>query len=323
MKKDAIIALGMGGPDSIEAIEPFLKNLLTDREIINFGVGRHLQNFIAGRIAKSRSAKVAPMYEKMGGGSPQYRLTKALMDKLAAEYAKASGTSIDTFIGMCYWRPFIADTVKQFSEADKLNQYRRVYLFPMYPQFSTTTTSPCLNRFVKASAKTPPAGALITFNHYHMFKPYLECLNTRIKEAIAKLNTTADETHLLISAHSIPQAVNDAGDPYAFQVAEQSARLAEMSGVKSYSIAYQSKMGRMRWLSPSTHYELKYLAEKGVRNVIVLAISFINDHIETLIELDDDILPEAAKLGLNIQRVETVNDSDDFVQAIVKLLVES
>ncbi len=318
--KDALIALGMGGPDSIGAIEPFLVNLLSDRDIINFGVGETLQRIIAGRIAATRAKKIAPHYEKMGGGSPQLRLTQAFLKKLTVKYTEKTGITLDAYPAMCYWHPLIKNTVINIMGSDRCHGYRRIILLPMYPQYSVTTTGACFNHFRKTLDRQPPCAPLVEIYHYHMHQPYLEVLASRVRVAADKLGTAMSETHLLFSAHSLPQSVADSGDPYVGQLQEQCAELVSMLKPKSHSLAYQSKLGRMKWLTPSVRDELTLLAGRGVKNVVVLAISFINDHIETLIELDEDLLCEGRKMGLNIMRAETPNDADDFVSAMADLL---
>jgi ferrochelatase len=320
--KDAVLALGMGGPDSIESIEPFLRNLLTDREIIDFGIGDRLQGFIANRIAKSRAPKVAPMYAKMGGGSPQYKHSAALLAKVAKLYQSQTGTTLDVYIGMCYWKPFVQDSVKALLEQDRIEPYRRIYLLPLYPQYSMVTSGVSLNRMHKLMSLKPPRGMVCTLNQFHMFEPYLDCLARRIFQAAAKLDVGMDGVHLLFSAHSTPQTVHDKGDPYVSQLHEQVARLVELTKPQSHSLAYQSKLGRQKWLTPSSLTEIKTLADRGVKHIIVLAISFINDHIETLIELDEELIGYAKSLGVQIVRTEALNDSDDFAEAVAGLLLE-
>ncbi|MDR2869707.1 MAG: ferrochelatase [Deferribacteraceae bacterium] len=318
--QDAVIALGMGGPDSISAIEPFLKNLLTDREIIDFGIGDKLQRFIAGRIATKRSAKVAPNYEKMGGGSPQLAHSKALLDKAAQLYLEGTGIELDVYIGMCYWHPFIEDSMKALLAEDSRNPYRRVYLLPLYPQYSIVTSGAAFNRVHKIMALTAPKGTVCRISQFHTFEPYLLCLADRIKKAAKKLGLPMSEIHLMFSAHATPKAIADKGDPYVSQLKEQVSKLVELTQPATHSLAYQSKLGKQEWLTPSSLNEIKTLASSGIKNIIVLAISFVNDHIETLIELDEELQTYGESLGLRIVRAESLNSSNDFAIAVAELL---
>ncbi|MDR2883634.1 MAG: ferrochelatase, partial [Deferribacteraceae bacterium] len=294
-----------------------LKNLLNDREIINFGVPAPLQRFIASKISAKRSKIVAPHYQKMGGGSPQLALTQELLAKVAPLYKEKSGRELDTFTAMCYWHPYIEDTVKTVMKGD----YDRIILLPMYPQYSSTTTGACFNRFNRAISKTPPRGVITRVSQFHTDSGYLKSLALRIQEAAARLDKGMGGVHLLFSAHSLPQSVIDAGDPYLDQIYEQIGELVKILEPRSFSLAFQSKLGRMKWLTPSVTDEMKRLAQLQISDIVVLAISFVNDHIETLIELDDDLIPKGRELGLKIERAETLNAADDFAESIAKLLV--
>ncbi|MDR0454051.1 MAG: ferrochelatase [Deferribacteraceae bacterium] len=318
--KDALVAFGMGGPDSIDSIKPFLVNMLNDREIINFGVGKTLQKLIVRGIASDRAKVTAPFYEKMGGGSPQLRLTEAFLKKLSVKYAEKTGFILDTYPAMCYWHPFVKDTLIKLSEQTRSRGYRKIILFPMYPQYSRATTGVCFSHFRKALAHKPPYAPLVKIYDYHLHPPYLDVLAERIRAAALKMGEEISGIHILFSAHSLPQSVIDDGDPYAEQIQEQSLRLAEIVKPKSFSIAYQSKFGRKKWLTPSVNEELVSLAGGGIKNVVLSAVSFINDHIETLIELDEELIGKGGKMGLNIIRAETPNDADDFAAAMADLL---
>ena len=320
--RDVLIALGMGGPDSISAIEPFLANMLSDRKLINFGLGEGLQNIIANFIASRRAKKLAPQYEKMGGRSPQLRLTEALFEKVSVKYAEKTSFGLDTYPAMCYWHPLIRHTAYQLAEKNRNAKHRRIILFPLYPQYSSVTTGICFNLIREAIAEIPPYSPVVEIYNYHLYKPYLELLAKRIHAGASKIGKQPKDVHILFSAHSLPKAIIDKGDPYVKQITEQCVKLVDMVKPKSFSLAYQSKFGRGKWLSPSVKDELVSLAHRGVRNVVVLALSFVSDNIETLIELDEDLLGEGEMLGLNIARAEMPNDSDDFVDAIVGLISE-
>lgn len=314
--KDAILAFGMGGPDDNASIEPFLKNLLSDTDIINFHVGKTLQKFIAGRIAKSRSAKVAPLYNLMGGGSPQLKHTQEMLAKLADVYKTNTSTELDTYVGMCYWHPFIEDTIEQIRK----KKYRKLFLLPLYPQYSTTTTGAGMHRVNRALLKKPFEMPVITFSKFNTFKPYINVMVQNINEAVQKLGKKPQDVHLLFSAHSLPQYVVDAGDVYVDDLNKQIEEVVTLVNPHSHSLAYQSKLGRMKWLEPRVQDELINLHKNKVENIVLIAVSFINDHIETLVELDEEIIPQAARLGMNIVRSASFNNSDSFVQVMYELI---
>ena len=316
--KDAFFALGMGGPDNSEAIAPFLRNLLSDKEIIDFHLGRHLQNFLAGRIAKKRAPMIKPFYDLMGGGSPQLPLTLAFAKKVAFFYEKETARELDVYAGMCYWHPFIEDTISRIKE----ESYSKIYLFPMYPQYSRTTVGACYSRLEKILKKDPFQAPVLEIRRYNTHLPYLKALAKRIKEAAEKLGKKPEEVHVLFSAHSLPKYIIDAGDPYVKDIKEQIRLLTAILPIKSHSLSFQSKLGRKEWLTPSTTEEIIRLARKGEKDIVVVAIAFVNDHIETLVELDVDLMKQAEHLGLNMVRAVSLNDSDDFALAVVALLTK-
>ncbi|GAB7140978.1 ferrochelatase [Deferribacterales bacterium RsTz2092] len=303
---NALLALGMGGPENIEAIEPFLTRLLSDRALINFGIGELPQRILAKIIAKLRSKQTAPMYERMGSGSPHHTIIKRLLDKLP----------LDVYIGYCYAPPFIEDAVRYLIAADDKERYDNLYILPLYPEYSKLTSGICLSRAHISLKNYNGVANIQEIRSFHNFEPYLKCLAKRITSTELDIRTS----HVLFSAHSIPQIIVDEGDIYSAQVSEQARLIATLAGVANYSIAYQSKMGRGKWLSPSLKDELKRLSEVGIRNVIICPLSFIADNIETLIEIDESALAYAHVLGLNVVRTASLNDSDDFADALGGLL---
>lgn len=314
MKKDLLYVMYMGGPDSIEGIEEFLYNLFSDRTIIDFHVGGLLQNFIAKKIAKKRSVKVAPEYMKLGGHSPQLPHLKKLLEKIKPEYLRITGRELTSSIGMCYYHPYIKDSLKEFEG----QEFENIYVTTMYPQYSYTTTGACFERF---DPLPKPHGNMIIKKYWHMNEKYNKCITDRIFKAAEKLGKPLSECHILFSAHSLPEYTVKKGDEYTHHINEQAAYLISKINPKSHGLAFQSRTGPVKWVSPYTDRELKRLAEEGVDNVIVVPISFVSDHIETLIELDEQYIPEYKKSGLNIVRIESLNDSDDFAGAILDVIL--
>ncbi len=316
--RDALIALGMGGPDGVDAIRPFLYNLFSDREIINFHIGP-LQTPLAKLIAASRSKKVAPEYLKMGlkGASPQNVYTKELLSGLAEEYEKRTGRELSALGAMCYYHPYIKDA----AEIIKKGGFGRIIILPLYPHYSSVTTGACFSKLQKAApVLSLPAEEIKIIPYWYSSKSYCQCLSERIKKAAAKLGKKPEECHGVFSAHSLPQSVADSGDPYTGQIKEHAGILAAMSGLGGFEISYQSKVGPVKWVGPSTIEALSSLEKKGRDNVIVIPISFISDHIETLIELDEQLIPEIRKSGLNITRSESLNADADFISAAADII---
>jgi len=312
MKKDLLYVMYMGGPDSIDGIEEFLFNLFSDRTIIDFHVGSRLQTFIAKKIAKKRALKVAPEYMKIGGRSPQLPYMVSLLEKVKNIYTEKTGRELVTGIGMCYYHPYIEDSVRKHDGAE----YENIYVTTMYPQYSYTTSGVCFSRFQKAQKLSRDPQII---KDWHMNKAYNECLIKRIFAAAEKLGRDISECHILFSAHSLPEYTVKKGDEYTVQINEQAEYLAKAVNPKSYGLAYQSRTGPVKWVGPYTDKELQRLTEEKTDNIIVVPISFVSDHIETLIELDEQYMPSVSKAGLNIVRIESLNDSDDFAEAFAEI----
>jgi len=320
MKKDALILLGMGGPDSVESIEPFLNNLLSDREIIDFKIGSFLQKQLVKIISKKRAAKIAPEYLKMGmpnGASPQTFYNNQLLIEIPKLYQKKYDISLDCYLGMCYFKPYIEETLATV----KNRSYRNIIFFPLYPQYSSTTTGAVFNRIKSYKAiENSNYEKLIVIKEWYDNKLYNNALELRIKQAAKKLNQKLADCYILFSAHSIPMSYVEKGDTYEKSLAEHINILVKSLNLQYYSISYQSKLGPISWLGPSTKDSLKKIKDDNVKNVIIVPISFISDHIETLIEIDEHLIGEYSNSGMNIVRTESLNDSKDFLESIIDII---
>lgn len=314
--KDLLFAMYMGGPDSIEAIRPFLKNLFSDRTIINFHIGGFAQNILAGVIAKSRSKKVAPLYEKMGGASPQLKHMKTVLGKTAALYQKETGRELEVRTGMCYYHPYIED------ELEKLNgqEFGTIYVMTMYPQDSYTTSGLCFKRFEEKFKTLDIKGEVKRIPFWHLNESYNRCLAARIYKAAEKLGKPLSDCHILFSAHSLPEYTLTKGDLYTEHLNEQIEFILNLLSHDKRSLAYQSRTGPVKWLGPETSAKLDELADAGVDNIIVLPISFVSDHIETLIELDEEYISHIKAKGISITRTESLNGSDDFAASLANVI---
>ncbi|MGD9808402.1 MAG: ferrochelatase [Deferribacterales bacterium] len=313
MKKDLLYVMYMGGPDSIEGIEEFLFNLFSDRTIIDFHIGGTLQTFIAKKIAKKRSVKVAPEYEKIGGRSPQLPYLQAILEKIKPLYLTETGRELVTDIGMCYYHPYIEDSIQKHNGAD----YENIIVTSMYPQYSYTTSGVCFDRFAKVQklVKEPKI-----IKEWYRNEAYNKCISDRILRAAEKLGKDITDCHVVFSAHSLPEYTVKKGDVYTMQINEQVKKLVSMTHPKTYNLAYQSRTGPVKWVGPYTDKELERLTAERVDNIIVVPISFVSDHIETLIELDEQYMPQVREAGLNIVRIESLNDSDDFAEAFLNII---
>ncbi len=314
MKKDLLYVMYMGGPDSIEGIEEFLRNLFSDRTIIDFHIGGFLQNILAKKIAKKRAVKVAPEYMKLGGRSPQYPYLISLLDRIRPMYQKRTGNTLETSVGMCYYHPYIEDSLRGLHDSS----YNSIYVTTMYPQYSYTTAGVCFDRFDKAQRLS---GNIKKIESWHLNESYNTCLIKRIRDAAEKLGKDVSECRIQFSAHSLPEYTVKRGDAYTRQINEQARYIVNAVSPKSWGLSYQSRTGPVKWVGPYTDQELTRLADEKTDNIIVVPISFVSDHIETLIELDEQYIPAVRAKGLNIVRAESLNDSDDFAESILNIIL--
>lgn len=317
---DALIALGMGGPDSVEAIKPFLYNLFSDREIINFHIGP-LQTPIAKIIASSRSKKIAPEYIKMGynGASPQNIYTKKLLNKVSIEYENRTKRKLSALAGMCYYHPYIKDTANEI----KKGNFDRLIILPLYPHYSSVTTGACFSKLNKhLSILSNIAKEIKIVTEWYHNENFCNCIVNRIKNSAESINKNVKDCFILFSAHSLPKWVDDNGDPYTKQISINAEKISKMCGGLNYKISYQSKVGPVKWVGPSTIDTLNNLANNNINNIIVVPIAFVSDHIETLIELDEQLIPTIKEKGINITRAKSLNDDEDFVSAITDIIIQ-
>lgn len=319
MKKNVAFIMGMGGPDSVEAIEPFLYNLFSDRDIINFHTGSCIQKFIAKKISKSRSKKLAPLYMKMGfgGASPQNYFHKLIFKKLETAYKNKTGIDLKVIEANCYYTPYFEEAVEELKNTD----FNEVIFTTVYPQYSMTTVEACFNRLRKIyniSGSFSPNNRVIPF--WFENEKYNKSIADRIKKAAEKLGKDLSECHILYSAHSVPLSYIEKGDIYPEHIKKHTNIINRMLNISSYTISYQSKVGPVKWLSPSTKDTITDMAQKDIDNIIIVPISFISDHIETLIEIDEQLMPVAKNAGKNIVRCESLNDSEDFIDALIDIL---
>ncbi len=320
IKKDAVILLGMGGPDSIHSIQTFLKNLFSDRDIIDFRVGNLGQKILSTIISKKRAKKIAPEYNMMGmpnGGSPQNYYNNKLIELLPKMYLEKNGVEADFILGMCYFSPYIEDTIQTVLKGD----YRKIILLPLYPHYSDTTTGTTLKRVTRSNLiNKAKYEKLIIINEWYDNSIYNDAVVRRIENAAKKLSCALKDVFVLFSAHSIPLVYLEKGDTYQKSVVKHVDMIVNELQLKKYAISYQSKVGPVKWLAPSTKDTLNNLKDKGIDNVVVVPISFISDHIETLIEIDHQLINDYKKADLNIVRSESLNEADDFLHAIIDII---
>jgi len=308
--KKAVLLLQMGGPDSLESVEPFLLNLFSDREIIKIGPG-WLQPIIARIIVKKRKGHVEENYSLIGGKSPLKRLT----EEQAGALEKALDGHYRCFVAMRYWHPSTVEALAEIRRAG----IRDITALSLYPHYSRATTGSSINELKRVLAESGVNFNVSYIDSFYNNSGYIDSLEERIKEGLELFHPLAD-IELLFSAHSLPQSFIDEGDPYLDHVRESVRLVMERFNLKHH-LAFQSRAGPVKWLEPSTDDMLKNLAESGVKNLLVIPLSFVSDHIETLHEIDIEYSKKAWELGIaKFERMPSLNSSPTFINALAEMV---
>ena len=307
MKKKALVLLNMGAARSKDELEVFLTNMFNDENILTLK-NTTFRSMLASLIVTFRLNKAWKNYEEIGGKSPLHELTNKLIEKLEKKLP-------DYFVtdAMRYTSPFAQTAIARIKEKG----IKDIVLFPLYPQYSTTTVKSSIDDFLEKS----------TFEDFNVeiIEPFYknEIYNKAICDEIIKVQGKYNDFHIIFSAHGLPQKIVKNGDPYQKQVEEHVEILKEKlthyaTKIKSINLAYQSKVGPMKWLSPSLEEMLKHF--KGEK-VIIYPISFIIDNSETVFELDIEYREIAKELEIKEYRVcKCINDNDTFIDAIKELI---
>ena len=322
-KKTAIVLFNLGGPDKISSVKPFLFNLFNDPAIIN--LPQPFRFFIATLISNLRKKKAQNIYAKIGGKSPLLQFTQSQAYALEKELSFFGNFKV--FIAMRYFEPFSDEAIKNIMEY----QPQEVILLPLYPQFSTSTTESSLKDFLeKFSITQKRKKTEIKIKEiccYFEDDEFILSHAKLIKKTIENFDKNINELRFLFSAHGLPQKLINEGDPYVFQIEKTSTKiiqkLAEIASINieeiDYKICYQSKVGPMQWTSPSLEHEIKKIAIDN-KIPVIIPISFVSDHSETLVELDIDYKEMAKNLGIaNYLRVPALNNDGHFIHALAEI----
>jgi ferrochelatase len=308
-RRVGIVLFQLGGPDTLEAIQPFLYNLFCDPDIIDFPFARIGRKPLAKLISTTRARKVQHHYSTIGGGSPIRRHTERQARALETEL-RSQGIDAHCFVAMRYWHPFTREAMVQL-QASKCDE---IVLLPMYPQYSSTTTGSSLNEWHRLFHEEIPIHCVETFYRNTM---YLDSVVENVNQALSRFPRT-ERPEIVFSAHSIPMSVIEKGDPYQRQIEETVHLVSERGGWSNqHRLCYQSKVGASRWLQPSLTNTLRQLAGENVREVCIVPIAFVSDHVETLGEIDHEARHLAGQLGFTqFEMSAGLNDSPKFIQAL-------
>jgi ferrochelatase len=314
-RKIGVVLFQLGGPDSLPSIEPFLYNLFCDPDIIDFPFAKLARKPLAKLISTSRAKHVAHHYAEIGGKSPILDFTRRQEVALERELRREMDAKVT--IAMRYWHPFTAAAIAEMAAFGA----EEVVLLPLYPQYSKTTTGSSVNewnRCFQPNGWRPNVRLIETF---YEDPAYLDSLVSAINACVAGYADRAD-LDIVFSAHSVPVAVIEKGDPYQSQIERTVDLVWQRGGWPSRRhICYQSKVGASKWLRPSMHETMKTLAAAGSKHVLVVPVSFVSDHVETLHEIDIEHREQARELGIEDYRMMPgLNDSPDFIRALAGLV---
>jgi ferrochelatase len=315
-----VVLLNLGGPDSLDAVEPFLYNLFSDPDIIDFPGSFLFRKRLAKLISTRRSPMVRKQYEKIGGKSPLKDHTlkqAALLEERLNERFPAR-----VYAAMRYWRPSTEETLDEIEREG----IRKVVLLPLYPQYSKATTESSVKEWEKKLGLRPNL-ALETdlIESYFDFPEYIDAFVDRINEGLTRFpEEERGNTHIVFSAHGTPMKLVRQGDPYSGHIKQTiEAIMSEGAYEQNYSLCYQSKVGPMKWLTPSTPDTIMKLASEGVKRMLVVPVAFASDHLETLFELGIEYRRVADEAGIEQYEVTTgLNDSPIFIDALATLVFE-
>ncbi len=321
-ERRGVILFNLGGPETLDDVRPFLFNLFSDPDIIRIR-NAAMRKALAWFIATARQRKSRDLYRQIGGGSPLRRITEQQAQALE-ERLTALGMPARVYVGMRCWKPSIDDAVERI----RRDGITTLAALPLFPQFSFTTTGSCFNylRPLLEKSRLSRTTSVSYVQSWFDNPLYIECMAELIREAQAAFKDVAPaDIPILYSAHSIPARYVAEGDPYLGQTRRTVELIdARLGNTGRSTLAFQSKVGPVKWLEPATNDVLRKMGESGVRRVLAVAVSFVSDHIETLQEIDILYRDLAAAAGiLEFRRAASPNLHPKFIDALADIAMRA
>lgn len=316
--RTAVVLCNLGGPDSLEAVRPFLFNLFSDPDIFRLPLGWLTQKPFASLIAWRRAPEAAHGYAAIGGKSPILDYTRAQAEALQEALVRGP---YDVHVCMRYWHPLTSEVVAQL----RGKNYARVILLPLYPQYSITTTGSAYNEFQRQCRRQSYHPAVTLVRQWYDQPDYQAAIGEMLRAELKKF-PDPDPAHveLLFSAHGLPQKIVDGGDPYERQIRATYEALREQLGWPNTTLCYQSRVGPLQWLRPYTEDVIREKAAAGVKQMLVYPIAFVSDHVETLFELGITYAELARAQGIAHYRVcPALNSHPRFIAALKSLVLNA
>jgi len=316
-ERTAVVLCNLGGPDSLDAVRPFLFNLFSDPDIFRFPLGFLTQRPLAALIAWRRAPEAAHGYAAIGGKSPILEYTRAQAEALQ----RAIGGEFDVHVCMRYWHPLTDEVVSKL----KQRNYPRVILVPLYPQYSRTTSGSSYNEFMRQCRRQDYQPSVTLIRQWYEQPDYQNAIVETVRAEANKL-PDPDPAHfeLLFSAHGLPKKIVAEGDPYEQQVRATYDAVRARLGWPHTTLCYQSRVGPLEWLRPYTDDVVREKAAAGVKQMLVYPIAFVSDHVETLFELGITYAELARSRGIEHYRVvPALNNHPRFIEALRSLVLDA
>ena len=321
MSRVGVLLLNLGGPETLSDVRHFLFNLFSDPEIIRLPFS-WMQKPLAAFISTARARRSEANYKQIGGGSPLRRITEEQAIALT-EQLRERGCEVRAYVGMRYWHPFTEEALADI----KRDGIERLVILPLYPQFSISTSGSSFRLLEQLWAQD----AALQKIDYTIVPSWYDCPGyvRSMAELIARELDRAkdpDLVHLFFSAHGVPVSyVKEAGDPYQQEIEACTAEvLRALDRPNAHTLAYQSRVGPVEWLKPYTEDAIQELADRGIKDLLVVPISFVSEHIETLQEIDIEYRELAEEAGIDrFRRVPALDTHPTFIQALAGLTLDA
>lgn len=323
MARVGVLLLNLGGPDELKDVRQFLYNLFSDPEIIRLPFP-WLQKPLAWYIATRRAKTSQENYKQIGGGSPLRRITEAQAEALE-EKLRAEGHEARVYVGMRYWHPFTEEAIARI----KRDRVEKVAILPLYPQFSISTSGSSFRILEKMWQEDPVLNQLnyTVIPSWYNNPGYLQAMADLIARKLDEFpEGDRDRVRIFFSAHGVPLSyVTEGGDPYQKEIEDCTKLIIQtLNRPNEWTLAYQSRVGPVEWLKPYTEDALIELGEQGVKDILVVPISFVSEHIETLQEIDIEYREVAEEAGIeNFERVPALNTHPGFIDSLAELVTSA
>lgn len=311
----AVVTYNLGGPDGPDDIRPFLFNLFNDPMII--GLGQPFRWMLARFISGRRERTARRIYEHMGGGSPLLANTRAQAKALETTLNAQRRDTFRCFVMMRYWHPMCEQVMSEVVAWAP----DRIVLLPLYPQFSTTTVGSMLRVWEMEASQRVSAIPTSALCCYPVEDGFVDAVAEGVRRELDAL-PAGSGARILFSAHGLPQSVIRKGDPYQWQVEQTARAVMDRLGLKEadWLCCYQSRVGPMRWIGPSTESEIRRAGADG-KPIVLVPIAFVSEHSETLVELDVEYRHLADEAGVpEYRRVPTVGTDQTFIDGLARLV---